>query len=131
MAKQLNKQKKIDHTSRALHTVKNKGARQRWWPEHLGTAFAVRQAEQHTTKLLILPCTWSDSTRQSSFSWFLKIIILPCAWSGSTRKPPFLFFKNNYFAMSLMIWHTTKLVVTATSAVRLLLCAERQNDTRR
>ena len=35
-------------------------------------------------------------------------------------------FKNNYFAVSPVTWHTTKLDVTAMAAVTLLLCAECQ-----
>ena len=46
-----------------------------------------------------------------------------------TAKPFFLFL-NNYFAVSPLIWHTTKLAVTVTSAVRLLLCAECHKNTR-
>ena len=63
MAKQVNKQKKIDHRGRALHTAKSlfavccslrhtaKTAGQRY----LGTAFSVCLVRKHTAKPQTLP----------------------------------------------------------------------------
>jgi len=153
MAKQLNKQKKIDHRGRALHTAKS--------------LFAVCCLNRHTPKMvarasweLALPCACSVSSRQSlrfcrvpgqaahgkawwpepAGNWLCRAPaqaahdkasdFAVCQARQHTAKHGGQSQLGTGFAVRLDRQHTAKLAVIAMAAVTLLLCAECQKDTR-
>jgi hypothetical protein len=92
MAKQLNKQKKIDHTSRALHTVKK--------------LFAVCFCQRRTTKMVARTpgnslCCAPGRAAHDKAPYFAVHLV-----RQHTAKLFFVFFKNNYFAVCLVRQHT-------------------------